>query len=709
MHGRWRAFRHEAGQVSGPPPWVYVALFAVCLAIGIWSARTFDAVVIWPANGVMLAAYLQLHRRQALTVLGACVVLNLLGNVVRGDGMPYLFMNAALNLGQVVLAGLVARRVCGASLDLRRPRRLINFALMAVAPAVLLSAVTAVSVAWMLHRFDLTTYLFTLHRFFDMELLGLLIVTPALLLLVKAHRYGSRAVGSRRRGALLLGTLALVTTAVFAQSFLPVLFLIFPFLVLISARMSAVWVAAAVMLVAAIGGVATVTGHGPVTLMHLLPVPGFDAFPVVMRQLSIYYLFLLAMVITALPLSALTSERRRLVKRLAARTQAAQAARRRAEAADAAKSRFLALMSHEMRTPLNSVIGYAELLQPHARADATARRHLEQIERSGQAMLGLIEDVLELSDDAGDPAPVRLEPIDLSAIIETAAAASRPVAEAKGLPILIEVRPDAASPVLADARRLTQALLHLINNAVKFTSAGEVRILADRIDGEVLIAVSDSGCGLDPDRAAALFDPFTQDDDSIRRRHVGAGLGLSLVRRHVRLMQGEVVVRGRPGQGATFTLRLPLAAAPATIADAPVAATPDTERAPRVLVVDDHPANREVARLMVSAVGCDVVEAEDGDEAVAQVQAQAFDLILMDVRMPRMDGLTATRAIRALSGPAAATPILAVTADAMPQDAQRCLEAGMNAHLAKPLSHAALYAAMERLLANAPEGESDAA
>ena len=166
-------------------------------------------------------------------------------------------------------------------------------------------------------------------------------------------------------------------------------------------------------------------------------------------------------------------------------------------------------------------------------------------------------------------------------------------------------------------------------------------------------------------------------------------------------MGGNVAVDSRPGEGATFTLRLPLvrvATAPDVAVDRPAAEDHRTGHAPRVLVVDDHPANREVARLMLLAAGCAVAEAADGDEAVDMVRAGSFDLILMDVRMPRVDGLAATRQIRALPGPVGRTPILAVTAEAMPEDAARCLAAGMNAHLAKPISCPALYAAMAPLL-----------
>lgn len=700
MHGRWRLFRHDAGQASGPPAWAYVVLFSACLLIGIWSARTFGAVVIWPANGVMLAALLQLHRRKALAVLAWCLVINLTANVVRGDAMPFLWLNALLNLGQVCLAGLIARRVGGAALDLRRPRRLANFAILAVAPAVLLSALFIVTVAASLRYYPPALYLFTVVRYSAMEILGLLIVTPTLLLIAKSHRFRDTAPASPRETLGLMALLAVVSLGVFFQPLAPVIFLVFPVLMLVAFRVSPAWVAGAVILIAVIGGVGTVTGSGPAALTRIIPTPGLETVPLVIHRLNIFYLYLLAVVVTALPVSTVMSARRGLVARLEARTRAAQTARRRAEEADAAKTRFLALMSHEMRTPLNSVTGYAEVLARRPSMDADAREQLDQIQRSGEVLLMLVEDVLEVSrgDDSLD-----LQPLTLPVLLNTVLESGRLAAAEKGIALGMEVRPAAALPVMGDRRRLRQALHHLVGNAVKFTDWGTVSVVADRIDDDIVITVADTGCGFDPTRADTLFDVFVQGDDSISRCHVGAGIGLALVKRHAGIMGGDISVDSRPGQGSTFTLRLPLHRAATDPAERAVPCGGEAAAGPcalRVLVVDDHPANREVARLMLTAVGCEVAEAADGDEAVDMARAGAFDLILMDVRMPRVDGLAATRLIRALPGSVAAVPILAVTADAMPADAARCLAAGMNAHLAKPISHQALYAAIETLLAD---------
>lgn len=704
MKGRWRLFRHQDGRIAGPPPWAYVALFCACILVGLWSAARFNAIVIWPANGVMLAALLQLHRRQAIRVIALCFAINISSNVVRGDPMPFLLLNPVTNLFQVSLAAVLARRVCGAAVDLRRPKRLANFAFLAVVPAVGLSALGIVTIGAVIRDFSLPIYLFTLHRYFDMELLGLLIVAPPLMLMARAHRFRGLSQVSRLEATALISLLVVVTSVTFFQDRVPLLFLVFPPIVLIVFRLSPPWAAVAGMIVATIGGAATLMGHGPITMTRLLDIPGLENVDALQRQLSVYYLFLLAVMVATVPISAMMSERHRLVARLKARTQSAQTARRRAEAADAAKSRFLALMSHEMRTPLHSVVGYAEVLARRSDLLPEAREQIELIQQSGNGLLMLVEDVLEVS--RGDEI-VCMDTVFLCEILSQAAAPSREIAEIKGLTLKLETR--TTHPVVCDRRRLRQAVHKLISNAVKFTAQGEVTVTVDRDGDDVIITVADTGPGIDPALKSRLFDAFVQGDDSIARAQSGAGLGVTVVRRHAERMGGTVSVESEPGAGARFVLRLPLAIAEIAPNGVAPSGTPDLPSAPRVLVVDDHPANREVARLMLAPLGCEIVEAVDGIDAVERVQIQTFDLILMDVRMPRMDGIAATRAIRALPEPFCGAPILAVTADAMPEDAARCLAAGMNGHLAKPITHASLYAAIDRVMANVDPSDAEAA
>ena len=711
LKGRWRLFRHAAGRVAGPPAWTYVLLFALSQLVGHWSVATFGAVAVWLSNGIMAAALLQLHRRPAVAVITACFIINLLSNMVRGDPGVFLWVNALLNLGEAMLVAVLARRFCGAALDMRRPRRLMRFTLIA-AVSVVIVALAGFALAAVTLDFSLAVWLFKLQSFFIVELTGLLLVTPVLLLLARAHRFKGMARARWPEAAVLMALMTAVTAGAFWQDDHPVLFMTLLPMLLIGLRLSPTMTAAALVILAGVSGVATLTGHGPVHLSTPANLPGLETVPLMLRRLGVYNLYLLTMVLTILPLSTVITERRRLESRLRARTAAAQEARRVAEDAAAARARFLGMMSHEMRTPLNAVAGFADLLAARPGLDAEAVRQARQIRESSDGLLMLVEDILDFA--RGDH-PVSLEPLDLAEVAREAMGPSRAAAQAIGIHLTIDDRLPPRARFDCDRRALRQALHPLIANAVKFTTEGGVSIRLDRAGDGVAIRISDTGCGIAPDQHAELFQAFSQADASTTRIHNGAGLGLALAARHARRLGGRVEVDSQPGEGSTFTLHLPLVRAsdapveaPAvpdleTAMPAPPATAPDVARAaapaPRVLVVDDHPVNREVARIMLQAFGCEVTEACDGHEALHAATADIFDLMLMDVRMPRMDGLEATRRVRSLSGGRGEVPIVAMTADAMPEDVVRCLAAGMNAHLAKPVSQAALFAVVSRALA----------
>ncbi|KQS56520.1 hypothetical protein ASG17_04685 [Brevundimonas sp. Leaf363] len=676
-------------------------LFAACQLVGLWSAHTFHATVLWPANAVLVAALLQLHRRQALTVLAACVAVNLGSNIVRGDPGLFGIANVILNVIQAGIATILARRFCGAALDMRRPRRLFRFALLAAVPAVAVSTVMAAALALSMHRIPLGGLSFRVHHLFDMELLALMIVAPSLLLLARKHRFRTDDVAPKWEAAALLGLVLAVSLWVFGQSTAPILFAVLPPLVLLAFRLSPPWTAAAVILVAAIGGFATVIGHGPVPLTVVTPDPALAGVPDIMRQMNVFHLFLLGIVATALPITTVSTERRRLTARLKAQTAAALAARERAEKADAAKSRFLALMSHEMRTPLTGIAGYSDVLSRAPGLNTETRRQIDAIRVCGDAMLRLVEDVLEVSR-GGDE--VAMAVTDLNVLIEEAVSPARAWAAERGLSFELLVTPDVGSYVCTDGRRLRQALQHIAGNAAKFTSKGGVCVAVDRVGDRLRFVVSDTGCGMGDDLVARIFNLFEQVDPSISRVHEGAGIGLALAKAHVDRLGGTIAVRSAEGHGSTFTLEVPAAIAEAPVESASAAADPrDDDQPLRVLIVDDHPTNRDLLRIMLQAAGCETQEAADGQEAVDAVAAATFDIVLMDVRMPIVDGLAATRAIRAMASPACDVPILAVTAEAMPEDAARCVAAGMDGHLAKPVTQAKLYDAVELTLAAAAE------
>jgi predicted signal transduction protein with EAL and GGDEF domain len=343
---KWRLFRPGSGRASGPPPAAYILLYVLCLAMSQWNAVRYGTIVIWPANGVALAALLQLHRREALRVLGVCLPLNLAANILRGDVAYMVVLVAALNNGEIFVAGVIARRFCGAALDLRRPVRLARFVFAAAAPVALAAAAVGVAA----YPYPLESILVSLQTWFTVDALSLVLVTPPLLLLARGSRF---AVEDERPLLEKIGLLALlvaVTAGVFAQAAAPILFLVFLPLLLIAFRLSPSWAAFSVLIVALIGGAATLNGYGPITLSQVGPSQWRDpSLLPVLRTLPILQLFTTAILFVALTASTILTERRRLEARLKARTAAAVAAR---ASAEAAQRRIAHLALHDGETDL---------------------------------------------------------------------------------------------------------------------------------------------------------------------------------------------------------------------------------------------------------------------------------------------------------------------------------------------------------------------
>ncbi len=378
-------------------------------------------------------------------------------------------------------------------------------------------------------------------------------------------------------------------------------------------------------------------------------------------------------------------------------------ARDRAEAGARAKSEFLANMSHELRTPLTSVIGFAGLLKDSPNLPEQERRQVERIAAASDSLLGVINDILDYSKlEAGR---VEMEPIAFEprALVETAAAMVEGTAAARGTSLRLEVADDAPAWLMGDAGRLRQVTLNFLSNAAKFTSDGEIRLCASWRDGRLRVEVRDTGIGISEAKLAGLFQRFAQADASTTRLYGGTGLGLAISRRLIEMMGGEIGAESVAGHGSTFWFEVP-----ADEAEAPAAAGPVEVAAPvgmRVLVADDAPANRELVGAILGGLGLSVDVVEDGAQAVQAARTGGYDLILMDVHMPVMDGLDATRAIRGLGGVVARTPVIALTANVQPEQAAACREAGMDAHVGKPIQIAELLAAMSAVTA-APEDEA---
>ena len=401
------------------------------------------------------------------------------------------------------------------------------------------------------------------------------------------------------------------------------------------------------------------------------------------------------------------TERKAAEAALRAATEEAQAARAEAERASAAKSEFLAVMSHEIRTPLNGILGYADLLLEGSGHAPEDRRRLELIRVSGEALLTVVNDVLDVSKiEAGR---LELDPIafPLRKLLDDTVAIMRGGALKSGLTVEARLDPRLPETLHGDPSRLRQVLFNLLNNAVKFTPAGSVTLTV-HYEGSVRLPsgaaaeamrfeVTDTGIGIAPEQQDRLFKRFSQVDGSISRRFGGTGLGLAICRDLVTMMGGEIGVESRDGAGSTFWFTLALPRAEALMVPSRPAADP--VRPVRLLLVEDVPVNQELARAVLEAEGYRVDVAGDGAEALAAMAAEggdAYAVVLMDVQMPGMDGITATRRIRALPGPAARVPIVAMTANVLEEQVEELIGVGMDDHVGKPFKRADLYAAVER-------------
>jgi len=390
--------------------------------------------------------------------------------------------------------------------------------------------------------------------------------------------------------------------------------------------------------------------------------------------------------------------------------QEAARARRAAERANQEKSDFLAFMSHEVRTPLHGVLGSLSLLLDTG-LDAEQRAYAETAQRCGATLLHTVNELLDLSRIEAGKLGIHADPFALADIIKDVLDLLAPAAAEKGIELAASLDHLLPGQLIGDPGRIRQVLINLTDNAIKFTHRGSVELrIAALPDGHVGFAVTDTGMGISPKLRANLFTRFAQGNPAgeLGGEQVGSGLGLAICKRLVSLMGGQIAVDSTPGRGSTFFFDLPLAhvplsgSPPARLALQPVLVQPLGGAHGRILLAEDGKANQLVAVAILRKAGYTVELARDGAEAAAAAESSDYDLILMDIRMPLMDGYAATRAIRAVPGSRGRVPIIAMTASAMPGDPEKCAEAGMDGHLAKPLSRPDLLATIHRVLDSRP-------
>lgn len=640
---------------------------------------------IWLASGFLASAFFITRgwTSVALAILGGLIELELTPHH-RGALTPSL-MHAQWDLTEAALTAYLARRVLGPRALLRTPGGYLRLQALAVFPACLLGAVIFLvehlvfrpGVAWNLQNSILS------------HMLGMGTVFPAMLLMVQPTLPELRR--SWRETGVILGGVAVVVFLISRQVGPPAL-VITPTLLFATFRLGPRGAAMSTLILCLLAFPMVISGGGPFGL-H----PGWDFD----QRVAIFQVTVLSLLFGVTLLAFILAQQARMAQLLARRAETARAARRRAIQASRAKTEFLATMSHEVRTPMNSILGFTEVLKGDLRLPPDVRDKVGMIATAGSSLMALLGDVLDFSKIEANQFEINLESVDLLETCREVINIVASTAEAKGLKIRFQSDPAVVGQFRGDGLRLRQILLNLMNNAVKFTSQGEVRLSARMsADGSMVrFEITDTGIGIEPEVISRLFTRFFQADSSISRTFGGTGLGLAICKGLVERMRGRIGVESEVGVGSTFWFETPLERVGE--ADEDQRADAAAERLPlnaRVLLVDDHPVNRQLGQALLEMLGCQVDLAADGEQAVAAAAKGAYDAILMDVHMPRMDGLAATRAILQMEGPAGRVPIIGLSADVLPHNIALCRQAGMVEHVSKPVQLDVLYTVLHRQL-----------
>jgi signal transduction histidine kinase/CheY-like chemotaxis protein len=573
---------------------------------------------------------------------------------------------------------------CGAAIDLSRPRRLFAFSLISIA-ATLVETTLGEALRVLVEPYKLDVFS-DWRQWTNEDVLGLLVATPAVLLILR--RDWSIYAGAGGSGVLEHCLLALLTVAITATSLLSGQFagllLVYPLLVSMAFRSGPSWVSGSVIAIAVTVAMLTARGYGPFV---------FFARGVEVTEQYIVQIFIVSVFVCAVPATVALAERNRSAQTLRRIHVIAREARLAAEQASDAKSQFVANMSHEIRTPLNGVLGMAQAMAKDDLSDLQ-RQRLDVVQKSGDMLLAILNDILDLSKIEAGKLTLESLPFNLEELARGSHAAFTAIAHEKGLSFDLTVDPTACGVFNGDATRVRQIIYNLVSNALKFTEVGQVRVLITSLEAGFSIQVSDTGIGIPSDDLKRLFSKFEQADASTTRRFGGTGLGLAICRELAILMGGRIDAQSVVGEGSSFIVTLPLErlsddalATPTVLIPDPTGADAIADQPIRLLVAEDNPVNQLVITTLLQQVGIHPIMVNDGGEAVEAWASQDWDVILMDMQMPVMDGLTATRAIREqerLKG-RPRTPIVALTANAMSHHIAEYRAAGMDEFVSKPI------------------------
>jgi len=642
---------------------------------------------LWPSNALLAAGLLLLDGKRRIVLAIVAILAHLGIDMLVGDSLAAAVVHTGIDTAESVAVWYVIRRFFGGPPRVRTMRQMALLTTL-TAPVTFIAALlgaAALSVGFGLG------FVPTFSDWFLCDVLGMAIVLPAVLVLNDGeHRRAFQRSAIERMA--LYALIAAISAAIFYVNGLPLPFLLFPATILTAFRLGPRGAAQASLIAACVAIPLTIDGLWTDQIITSWPQA---------QQNRLVQMFIGVLFVTSLATGLALAQQERLRRLLVRREQLTRAARARALAATEAKTEFLATMSHEIRTPLNSVLGFAQLLVERTDLPADARRQLGLIDTAGKALLTVVNDILDFSRVEAGQVELLFQPTSAAAVLHDAVGIIRAEAENKGLTIEVHVVDPVGGLHDLDGLRLRQVLLNLLNNAVKFTEVGRIcaclTVEPGDIEDRLRFEIVDTGVGVAIEQQGRLFQRFSQVDGSASRAYGGAGLGLAISKALVELMGGKIGVDSALGHGSAFWIEVSAPPVEAYDAVEPQATTDPS--AARILLVDDHPMNREIGTALLTLVGCQVETAENGHQAVEMAQRGGFDIILMDIHMPEMDGLAATRAIRALGNGASQIPIIAMSADALPQQVERCYAAGMVDHVAKPVQREVLYAKISRWLA----------
>jgi signal transduction histidine kinase/ActR/RegA family two-component response regulator len=686
----------KAGPIQKQAMAAVLLLLAFAAANWLMYVENAGPTGIWLASGFLGAAFFYTKGWSSGVLAAAALVIEMLLTPHHNGALTPSLMHGQWDITEAWLTARLAGRVLGPRGMLRSPGEFLKLQALAVFPACVVGpagfllehVVFRPNVPWSLQNSIVS------------HTLGMATVFPAMLLMVQPALPELRR--SWRETAAILGGVAVVVFLMSRQVGPPALVLT-PTLLFATFRLGPRGAAMSSLILSLVAFPIVISGGGP---FGLHPEWTFS------QRVAIFQLTVLSLLFGVTLLAFILAQQARLGHLLARRAVIARAARLRAIQASRAKTEFLATMSHEVRTPMNSILGFAELLGRDSRLPPDVRDKIGMIGAAGGSLMAVLDDVLDFSKMEAGQIDLHPESVDLIETCREVISIVSSMAEAKGLKVKFNSDPAIVGQFRADAFRLRQVLINLLNNAIKFTSEGEVSLSVRPADDGVAVRfeVADSGIGVAPEVATRLFTRFFQADSSISRTYGGTGLGLAICKGLVERMGGRIGVSSQIGLGSTFWFEAPLERIGAV--DGAQRADAATERNPlyaRILLVDDHPVNRQLGQALLEMLGCQVDLAQDGEQAVQAAAKGGYDAILMDVHMPRMDGLAATRAILKLEGLAGRVPIIGLSADVLPQNIALCRQAGMVEHISKPVQLDVLYAALHRQLSRSTDTAASAA